>query len=168
MTAASELKSAAVVQKVVQKVVRKDRAIDESRKRKTPSQKVVEAVKKEAKAEEVKAVAVSKEVTDKRNEACRTVSTKPGNQASRTNEEVKQVSAANGSTTAGATQTVAAAYETSGSSAATASKAASMQATRLPVSVFFKNSRIFPTIQQNRVSLRHPVPGHSARAGRAA
>lgn len=167
MTAASELKSAAVVQKVDQKVdpkVVQRSANDESRKRKTPGQKVVDAVKNAVnEVVEVKNVIVGQEVTDARNEAGQTASRK----TSETHEEVEQVHAAHGSTTAGATQTVAAANETSGSSAATASKAASMQAIRLPVSVFFKKSRIFPTIQ-NRVSLRHPVPGRLARADRAA
>lgn len=162
MTAASELKSAAVVQL--------DRATDESRKRKTPSQKEVQNAVEVAKnavneVVEIKAVSVGQAVTDVRNEAGRTASRKT--RETHEEVEVEQVHAAHGSTTAGATQTVAAANETSGSSAATASKAASMQAIRLPVSVFFKKSRIFPAIQ-NRESLRHPVPGRLARAGRAA
>jgi hypothetical protein len=136
MTAASELKSAAVVQK--------QSTQDESRKRKTPGQK---------------ASNTNDEVTDIRNEANR--------QASKASQNVEAVSAANGSTTAGATQTVAAAYEASGSSAATASKAASIQATRLPVSVFPQNSRNFPGIQ-NRVALRHTVSERWPRMGCAA
>lgn len=116
MTAASELKSAAVVQ---------EQAQQESRKQKTPVQTAVKAGCKAG------SKAVSVEVMEVRNKASRHKAVK--------GKAAEQVQAANGSTTAGATQTVAAAHETSGSSAATASKAASMQATRLPVSVFSKN-----------------------------
>jgi hypothetical protein len=119
MTAASELKSAAVVQ-------------IESRKRKTPSQK---ATSKTA----VKAV--------------------------------EKVEARPGSTTASATTKVASAsaeIATSGSTAARHSKAASIQATRLPVSFFSQNSPVFPTIQQNPVALRPVMPERFLRARSAA
>lgn len=134
MTAASELKSAAVVEK-------------ESRKRKTPGQKnEVVAVKV------CNSAVVVKEAVE---------------------EAVKEavLTARNGSTTAGATESVAsataekAAFVTSGSTAATTSTAASMQATRLPVSVFSKNFRIFPAFQLNRVAPRPVSPGLFACAG---
>ena len=152
MTAASELKSAAVVQQQAQ---------PDSRKRKTTGPTAVEvegAVKVEAvvgsavvgSAVVEGAVAInaaSKNVTEVRNEAGRNTA--------------EQVQAAHGSTTADATQPVAAAHETSGSSAATASKAASIQATRLPVSVF---SRIHESSQlSSRIQYHRGLAGHGAR-----
>lgn len=129
MTAASELKSAAVVQK-------------ESRKRKTPDQSVVEVAGDTGKEEGKEAVQINAIRKDQ-----------PADKTASIRVKVEQVFAASGSTTAGATQAVAAAYETSGSWAATASKAASMQATRLPVSVF---SRIHESSQPtSRIEYRY-------------
>src|SRR5688572_27271872 len=81
-----------------------------------------------------------------------------------------------GSTTASATKAVAALHDssvqaenaTSGSTAAKHFRAASMWATRLPVSFFSKNSPLFIRTQQNPVPLWRQAPERFLRAGRAA
>jgi hypothetical protein len=83
----------------------------------------------------------------------------------------KEVEAQTGSTTATATNKVVSASAekvTSGSTAATNSTAASLQATRLPVSIFPTNSPLFLTSQQNPVLSRAIVPERFLRARRAA
>jgi len=144
MTAASELKSAAAV---VRKELEEREGRVESRKRKTPGQKKFERKEyvKSKTAVTVQAVQASQE-----------------DLVNAVKEVAQAIDETAGSMTASATKTVASAsaeHATSGSTAARLSGAASMQATRLPVSVFFQNSRIFPTIHQNPVAPRHSMPG---------
>lgn len=132
MTAASELKSAAVVKRKTGK---------------TPTNQT-QAVSKTAVRNAVE-VALEVEVREVREAR----SNKPG------------------STTASATQEVAVAQAvnvTSGSKAASDIRAASIRATRLPVSVFSQNSRFTPNTQQNPVPLWQILPEGLLRAGRAA
>ena len=140
MTAASELKSAAVVQIETRK--RKTQSHTEDQK---ATRNTVSAINSAAKQEAPKQEAPKHAVAEKES------------------TEV-QIEAVRGSTTATVTESVTRATSlvvlataknaTSGSTAARHTGAASLRATRLPVSVFSKNSPVFLTIQQNPVRLR--------------
>jgi len=85
--------------------------------------------------------------------------------------QVVQLSARKGSTTATVTQRVTPATTRVASATAenaTFNNAASLRASGLPVSVFSKSSRLFPTIQQISVRFRLQGPKRTLRASRAA
>ena len=151
MTAASELKSAAVVQFEGLKSL-------ESRKRKTRSHTESQNAVKVVKA--VKTIEAVEQAEAKSGSTTATV-TKP---VTTTTSTVVCVSVP----ASGSASPLTAGKATSGSTAAFHSRAASIQATGLPVSVFSKNSPIFPTIQQNPVTLRPFMPERFSRARRVA
>ena len=144
MTAASELKSAAVVQIETRKRKTQSHTEDQKATRNTVSA-INSAAKQAAKQEAPKQEA-------------------PKHAVAETESTEVQIEAVRGSTTATVTESVTRATSlvvlataknaTSGSTAARHTGAASLRATRLPVSVFSKNSPVFLTIQQNPVRLR--------------
>ena len=144
MTAASELKSAAVVE-LERKTSKTEGAVS-----KTPVK--TDAVKKDAvKAVQARTGSTTATVTD-------AVTTSTTQVASATAEKARS-----GNTAATSFYKAVSALE-----AESAFNAASMQATRSPVSVFFKHSLASPTTQQNPSSLSACVSEGQLRASRAA